>query len=412
LPSHRPRGLAATSAVHAAAVSALLLSATLSRLAPAGGPAVVPVTVGAAVVKIAPPPPVLEHAGFSLDVPETEPSAATAAAPDAFAFDTTAIRAHRDTLFPFVTARLAFLDALQAALAADRQRLHDPLGRGASTSESPPLTLAPGRLDAMLDAAWSRRERWTNFAPIARLATGYDPDRGHLPALVRGYVDRNLLQPYVETTPRDERFWVMLNLSAGHTDLLEFIGRYVRAHPSSRTTTELLFLLDELAQANRDALTVLLLTDPQQHLGRTRAASQSNYDLAVALQRGYRGWLEEHGLDRPANLDARFDEVRLRILSTIVESSPGGYGAADARFLAGRILWDRGDTAGAVAMWRGTTSDDRDSYAAPRAGIAAALRGNGADVVEIVRVLGAERGRWLRQSAARLARFGYRPDTF
>ena len=32
------------------------------------------------------------------------------------------------------------------------------------------------------------------------------------------------------------------------------------------------------------------------------------------------------------------------------------------------------------------------------------------DVIRIVRALGAERGRWLRESADRLARFGYTPD--
>ena len=42
-----------------------------------------------------------------------------------------------------------------------------------------------------------------------------------------------------------------------------------------------------------------------------------------------------------------------------------------------------------------------------------ALRPDGSvDVLGIVRARGAERGRWLRESADRLARFGYTPQTF
>ena len=135
--------------------------------------------------------------------------------------------------------------------------------------------------------------------------------------------------------------------------------------------------------------------------------------FAWQLQRGYDSWTRERGLDQAKALDAHYNGVRLGILSTIVETSPNGYGAADARFLAGRLLWDRSDIAGAVALWRNMGIHERTTHPTVRGEIRRALRPDGSvDVVSIVRALGAERGRWLRQSADRLARFGYTPHTF
>ena len=229
---------------------------------------------------------------------------------------------------------------------------------------------------------------------------------------MRGHVERNLLQPYVDTAAPDPRFWVMLGLAADHIDVIQFVGRYAQAHPSSRTTTELLFLLDELAEANRGAFDLLLRTDIASLTG-TAASSPQDVQLALQLQRGYEQWAREHGLDDVTSLDAHYDGVRLSILSTIVETSPYGYGAADARFLAGRLLWDRSDIAGAVGLWRAMGPDERTTYATVRAEIGRALKPDGSvDVIRIVRALGAERGRWLRESADRLARFGYTPQTF
>jgi hypothetical protein len=91
--------------------------------------------------------------------------------------------------------------------------------------------------------------------------------------------ERNLLQPYVDSAAPDPRFWVMLGLATDHIDVIEFVGRYTRQHPSSRTTTELLFLLDELAEANRGAFDLLLRTDVASLTG-TAASSPEDVQLA------------------------------------------------------------------------------------------------------------------------------------
>ena len=152
-------------------------------------------------------------------------------------------------------------------------------------------------------------------------------------------------------------------------------------------------------------------------LTHTAAVSPLDVQLARQIQRGYEQWMRERGLDKATTPRATYDAMRAKILSTIVETSPGHYGAADARFLAGRLLWDRSDITGAVQMWRGLaqtqSTDDRASYAAVRAEIGRALGPDGrVDVVRIVGALAAERSRWLRESAERLARFGYTPQTF
>src|SRR5688500_1708370 len=194
----------------------------------------------------------------------------------------------------------------------------------------------------------------------------------------------------------------MLGLAADHLDVIQFVGRYAQQHPSSRTTTELLFLLDELAEANRAAFELLMQTDVAT-LGSTAASSPQDVPLAWQLQRGYEAWTRERGLDQQKPFDAHYDAVRLGILSAIVETSPDGYGAADARFVAGRLLWDRSDIAGAVSLWRTMGDDERTTYSVVRTEIRRALGPDGSvDVVRVVLALAAERSRWLRESADRL----------
>jgi hypothetical protein len=411
VPSNPGRGLAGTAVFHATLIAALVAAALAGAQLPTLG--VMPASAGPEVEMVAPPPPVLIVSGPPIEAVEALPPSGGLATPDGFRYDTSRIRQHRQRLFPFLTGSLPFLDELRAAAAADRQRLRNPLGGGrdARRNNRPPLELSERALDAVVDKSWSRRDRWPSLAPIVALAGRYDADEGRLPAVVRAHVERNLLQPYFEASVPDPRFWVMLGLAADHVDVVEFAGRYAREHRSSRTTTELLFLLDELAEANRAAFDLLMQTNVA---GLTHTASSSPQDVQFAwqLQRGYEAWARAQGLDLPA-ARARYEQVRLDILTTIIETSPGGYGAADARFLAGRLLWDRNDIAGAVGVWRGMTSDERTTYATVRADIRRALRPDGSvDVIPIVRALGAERGRWLRESADRLARFGYTPQRF
>ena len=372
-----------------------------------------PVTVGVEVVEAAPPPPVLVRTGPELDTVDASPTAPVRfSTAGGFTFDTSRIREHRNILFPFLTGELPFLDELRQGADTDRHRLHVPGGRGRQRGSAKPLVMSAAAREAMIDRAWSRRDRWKSLKPIADLTARYDGHEGDLPAVVRGHVERNLLQPYVESLPADPRFWVVLGLAADHVDVVEFAGRYAREHPSSRTTTELLFLLDELAQASQDAWSILMDTNVDA-LTLTAAASADNLALAWQIQRSYQAWAREHSVDKPDQLDARNGAMRLRILQTIIETSPGGYGAADARFLAGRLFWNRNDLAGAVSMWRGMGADERTVYAEARRNIRQALRSDGSvDVVGIVRALAIERSRWLQESGDRLARFGYTPATF
>jgi len=412
LPAHPGRGVAGTLGLHASVLAALV-AATILGAPRLPATVIMPVTVSAVVAEAAPPPPVLVRTGPTLGEIETSSSPAAVFSKDGFTFDTSRIRAHRDILFPFLTGELTFLDEIRRIADADRRRLHNPLGgRGRHQGSAPPLAMSAAARQALIDRTWSRHDRWPSLKPLVDLTARYDADEGDLFAAVRGHVEHNLLQPYPESVPPDPRFWTMLGLAADHVDVVEFVGGYARQHPSSRTTTELLFLLDELAQAGSNAWNVLMDTNVDA-LTLTEAASADNLALARRLQRGYAAWGRAHDVDTPRAVQARFDAVRLAILMAIVETCPGGYGAADARFLAGRLLWDRDDIAGAVRMWREMGDDERQVYAEARAGIRRALPpGGDVDVLAIVGVFGAERGRWLRESAERLARFGYTPTTY
>jgi hypothetical protein len=413
LPSHPGRGVAGTVALHVGVAAAFVATTLGVRQPPLN---LMPATVGREVVLVAPPPPVLVRTGPALEAVESIPPSSGVTTVDGFRYDTSHIREHRELLFPFLTGALPFLAELRATAETDRQRLRNPLGSGVTREESaaPPLRLSDRARDTLVDRAWSRRDRWKSLAPLVELTRRYDADEGQLPLVVRGHVERNLLQLYVEGAAPDPRFWVMLGLAADHADVVEFVGQYAREHPSSRTTIELLFLLDELAEASRGAFALLMDTSIEA-LAHTRSSSPQDAQLAWQLQRGYESWARTRELDRREALDARFDAMRMSILQTIIDISPDGYGSADARFLAGRLRWDRSDVAGAVEWWRGMDTqrlDERTTYAGVRAEIRAALGRDSVDVLRVVGALGAERSRWLRESTQRLERFGFTPAQF
>jgi hypothetical protein len=105
--------------------------------------------------------------------------------------------------------------------------------------------------------------------------------------------------------------------------------------------------------------------------------------------------------------------VRLRILRAIIASTPGGYGAGDARFLAGRIMWERNDKQGALRWWRDIRPDARDSYVEASTAITREMAIPGEiSAVTIHRILGAEYRRWITFSTDRLGSFGFSVDSF
>jgi hypothetical protein len=329
------------------------------------------------------------------------------------AVDVGKILARRDQLFPFLTLDTPPWGRPEAPQKNKPVPLRNPLAAAARGSSRPPLRLSDRALQALIDRAWSRRERWRPFAPIAALLEAHDADEGRAPDLVQGYSDQNLLQPYYDSTTRDARFWAMLGLAADHGAFIELVGRFTREHPASKVSTELLFLLDELAQGSRDTLLMLASTDPQAALRLTAAEQPEAYQLAVALHAHYTGWLRARRLESEAAIRARYDDVRLSLLSAIVEGSPNGYRAADARYLAGVIAFEQNDLAGAERWWRGMRPDDGNSYAAASAEILDAMGlPDDRRAAAILVVLGAEHRRWLDYSEQRLRRFGHAFDRF
>ena len=415
IPCHRAEGLGASLTLHLA--FALLLASVPPS--PGGGPAptlaVTFVSESELASSAAPAseggaPPIVETPAGGPDAGGTI-AEFPLSLPD-FAFDISKV-SEADDLFPFLTDPLTFLDEAREKFSPAPDRLFNPFGRERTASTHPPLEASDADLRRLVDRAWSRRDRWSNFAEIAGLLTTHDPQDGSAYLLMRQYLDDNLLQPYYDSASRDPRFWVMLGLAADHRPLVDFVGSVVRRHPSSRTTTELLFMLDEFAQASRDTLLMLLSTDPKSQLDETRDASIPAFEVAVRLHRRYDTAARDRGLRDTKSVRNHFDDVRLRILKTILATTPDGYGAADARFLAGRILWDQNTVPAALDWWRDLEPDGRNAYREAAGAIAEELRfRDGGTSAAISRILGAEYRRWLTFSQERLQQFGYEFDTF
>jgi hypothetical protein len=282
----------------------------------------------------------------------------------------------------------------------------------------PALRLSRRALQQLLDESWSRRDRWRVFGDIERLAASYDANVGQLPELFQAYVQQNGLQPYFDPDIRDPRLWTQLGLMAEHVDFVGFISRFTVEHRSSKAATELLFLLDKLAQGSRDVLLTLIDTDPAEALRATRALDGDAYQLVVQIRRYYDAQLARLKLTSVDAIRTYYDRVRLGILNGILATTPDGYRAGDARYLIGAIHWRRRNPDRALETWRSIAIEPTDTYAAEYSQILAAVQRaplnelSVADRRTIDAALDNEQARWLMFSWTRLRKFGYRFDTF
>ena len=347
---------------------------------------------------------------------------ATSLSGPGFTFDFRKIADRASLLFPFLTPGLSFEQLTLAPRRVPRHGLPNPLAPAradfARASRRPPLVLGDAALQSLIDKSWSRRDRWSAFQRIARLADTYSSDAGKLPAVLRAYVEQNGLQPYVDTTIPDPRVWTQLGLAADHVEFIGFISRYASDHPSARTTTELFFLLDKLALASFDAMVALLSVEPAEDLRWTRDANADAYRFIAALRRHYDAHLQRRHLESREALRAHYDAIRLTILAGILRTTPQRYRASDARFLIGEIYWKQGRRADAVRLWADMTINPEDRYVVACTDLLAAIQGpanrdgQNLDARRIDRILDSEHGRWLSFSFDRLRQFGYRFDTF
>jgi hypothetical protein len=372
--------------------------------------------------------PVERSISVSVEVPE-EP----AASPDDFALvaefdppvtsnagsqlagtdiDFEKIAARRDGLFPFVTTDMDFLDGISEQIRVSGAALANPLAsRGTATDERPPLQISEADLQQTIDRAWSRRSRWKNFAEIGGLLHAHDVNTGQVPALLRGYLDQNLLQLFCDASTPATRFWAMVENASEHIDFIEFVRVFTRDHPSSLATTELLFLMDKLAQASRDTLLLLLNTEAEQTA--TSTSTSTAQTLTRDIQAHYRERLHQLQLESPADIKDWYDRLRLRILSTAIATSPDGYRVSDARFLIGEIYFEQGNVTEAAAWWGNIRQDARDSYAEAYSRLLDELRWpEGVRVRQIKYVLQSVDSQWRRSSLERLRHFGRACDTY
>jgi hypothetical protein len=347
-----------------------------------------------------------------------------------FAMNIAKISERSALLFPFVTPGLALRRFAIATERELRETFHDPFAPQPQAAprahRAPPLALADAALQSLIDRSWSRRDRWTPFQEIVRIANAHDADRGKLPALLHAYQRQNGLQPYVDASIRDPRLWAELGLAADHVEFIGFISEFASTHPGTKAATELLFLLDQLAQANLDALVTLLDTNPAASLGATRDANQDAYDLIVELRQHYARQLQRHGLASNEALVQHYNRVRLDILTGLLRTTPHGYRANDARFLIGAIYWREDSIGDALRMWRAMTVEPEDAYATSIGRILDAIAAEtGGDrssrdsrdttrrlTLQINAILRAEQGRWIMFSMDRLRQFGFHFDTF
>jgi hypothetical protein len=333
-----------------------------------------------------------------------------------FNFDFSKVAERAPLLFPFLTPGLSLERFGFAERKNEHLRMPPAFASAAhqgSDAVKPRLERSPEALQALVDKSWSRRDRWSVFQPIETLANTYHPNDGKLPDLLRAYTEQNGLQPYSDPGSRDPRLWTELGLASDHVEFIGFISRYRAEHPTSRAAIELLFLLDKLTLASRDALVTLLDADPEVDLRWTQQSNPKAHAFIVRLQRHYNAVVITKGLNSREALGLHYDSLRLAILNGILQASLDGYRASDAHFLIGSIYWRQGRRAEAVNAWRRIVVNPSDFYATANSEIVTALavaptRPASSNEREINRILHADYGRWISASIDRLRKFGYR----
>jgi len=330
--------------------------------------------------------------------------------------DVERIGSHLFVLFPFVNPGLA-LDAFFPTIpSSSRLTFENPYAPKAARREQQRggrLAMTAAQRQVLVDKSWTRAHRWHAFQPIRQLALDGNADDEGLASLIALYRDQNALQPYSDGPVRDLRLWAQLGLAADHADFIGFVRGYAAAQPSTKVTTELLFLLDTLAQANADALAVLVETDQPGDLEWTKRSHPRAYLLAREIQRVYARDIVRFGLTTRPAIEAFYARGRLSLLDRILRTTPHGYRADDARFLMGEILWNQGRPDEAIRMWRAMTDRPSDAtYAVVIGQLREAIRPAAPDVRNIRFILRNQQGRWMSFSDDRLRRFGYRADTY
>lgn len=329
----------------------------------------------------------------------------------AFDFDVDKIGSRGDRLFPFTDRVLPFSIAANQASVKNVDLLSFAM-ESRLVNTLPPLTLSPLEMQAVLDASWSRRHRWESFQQMLDMVRRFDPQEGDLPVLLRRYINDSLLQPFDASQNTEPQVWALLSVAADHLEFVQFITNFVARVPSSKTTTELLFLLDKLVQSNLHAVLSLQNLDIANGLDWTKSVSPKGADILVALHKyherglGLRGLWDEHALAR------QYDKVRVRILEQLISTTPHGYRRNDARFLIGEISWQQGRVREALEAWNTITPDASDDYFTVYSEVRDATKEDSSTNDRIHSALSDQRRRWAQASFDRLRHFGYWPDTF
>ena len=326
-----------------------------------------------------------------------------------FDFDIEKIGTRIDRLFPFNDPiSLAFMTQTTGAgcdVKVFEMAPHLP-------APSPVLILSPLEMQTVLDESWSRRDRWDSFQQILNLVLRFDPQQGDLPTLLRRYVSDNLLQPFTASRSPEPNVWGLLSVAADHFEFVQFIRTFVDRVPSSKATTELLFLLDKLVQANLQAALSLFTLDTSHGIESTKRVSPKGSEILVTLKEHQGRALSSRGISDESGIAIAYDEVRVGILEHLIRTTPQGYRINDAYFLIGEIYWQQRRRAEARAVWGKIEPDSSDDYFIVYSDVRANLAGETSSRVPIDIALNEQARRWLHASSQRLRHFGFRPDTF
>jgi len=184
--NRRLSAFAASFALHLFAIVASISFAARAVVSFPPRKAASPLTIVVLQAQTLSPDPTPADLGIHVD-----PSAATLSLPG-FSFDFGKVITRAGGLFPFLTGSVS-LERLASIASRERNPVvSNPFTRRApNDAAKPPLVLTDAAMQSLLDASWSRRDRWRAFQPIIAIAERYSAREGRLSDLLAGYVAQN-----------------------------------------------------------------------------------------------------------------------------------------------------------------------------------------------------------------------------
>ncbi len=190
---------------------------------------------------------------------------------------------------------------------------------------------------------WMKLTKSQMVKNLETLIKKFDNNSGDLPKMVRETYNQNLIR-IIYTTDKYTTMIDFFEEGLFKPDFLTYILNYMKTQPYTKTSTELLFVMEKFYMFEWQMLNLIHNRLTQPNPGRDVKIKVIN-DIA----RKYNQLMLEHGIQSKEDLNELYFKRRLEITNLILKNSD--YRKNDALFVKGWLLFEHGRESKAYEVW-------------------------------------------------------------